>query len=494
MADPKKIIFWIVSHWKLLLILILAGGLAACGLRFAKGKSAVKQKTESNTDGKANYESLTQADRADVDYAAANYVVLKHAQEAMTKDSETPWVWADPYHAQTMTISLRIVPSQPIADAGKEQVLCRGAAEYFNAYVSSGRLGEDLASADGTDAQNDGYYISEVSSVSAVSSVSNTTAIVENSSSDVLTVSLLLSGLEELKPESAVKVLQDYAQKYSSADGGFTLEEIDAYTTTEYRSDLAQLQNNVTNVYFNDKTRHDTNKTKLSDAQISAYNYLIEEKLGSDFSEADCLRLNGDGTVTTAGTGSSSLRGYKFYGLVGVLAGLLIFLLILLYSMMNGRKFRGEEDIVKLPGLAYLGIMWNGKDRFSTAKKRLYRWVYPKEYERTPAETAEASALQAGSICRKLGIEKLCAISSGSSILASENTDVLKKALKEQGIEMEALPNAAYGIEERRKLAGAQGVLLIEASEHSLLKEMRNELHLCDSLNVPAVGVVDYKG
>ena len=239
-------------------------------------------------------------------------------------------------------------------------------------------------------------------------------------------------------------------------------------------------------------------KNALSDAELQYYEYMWEAAKAENSAAGSALRGKAgddtDNNPKTQNTAEHIMRprpSSKYIILGMILFGATVVFGILVLYIMNNR-IRSTDNLQQLYHISQLGLIT------STPKKRIFsvldRWVVRLRYHCQrrfgSEESLNLATVSIKMMLQKRNLNHICLAGCDLTRRAQALCEQIRDRLKEENITVEILNNVLYDAEAMEKLQEMDYVVLVETAGATLYDEIVEELCLLSRQNIQVLGGV----
>ncbi|MCD8019201.1 MAG: hypothetical protein LUF92_06335 [Clostridiales bacterium] len=499
----SELILNILLKWRMLLLFMVIFGLLLGiygGVKAYKNAgSAVSMEVEQeqSEDGESKYKSLLSEEEIDeVEYAAQQYLAYKKVYEGYKEyNSKSIEMLLDANALSTETIVYRVNAEEDAKDIRNVLVLslvdddlCQKALE------ATGWDSEPLFVQKMITVKD--YYTSTGSSDVDFAS--------EGDPSELLFVNITADSEENCYRIAATidEKMDDISSDWENSYGTFSVEKItENYYVTANMSLLAEQQSNIEKM-ITAKTNLESLSTDFAGNQEAYYEELIsaaeessegleDEEIEQDAESAE--ETEEDGTASSGETVSVTRYINKKYILVGCVIGLFLACIYYLCAYLMDKHLLSTSCISDELGCPLLGTyaVEKKKKRFGDV---IDRWLVS-IFKRNERIFAEEEILQIVSAKIKVAAQKndyskIYVTSSTNTEEAKAFIEKMIRRFEQEEISLQSGDSIVYYADSLEQFAKTDAVLFVEQIDHSLVKEIIQELESCEDCKVSNLGFV----
>lgn len=481
----------ILLHWRGILVLMLAAGIAMGGFSYMRSWQNAGAAGTPSANSKEEWESeeayrehleeeLTEAEQISV------YSVLQsEKQYADTLDyvNNSVLMHADPQNVQRAELVFNVAAEDP----GMTITL----SNLYESLINGAGLYEWLAE------KND-MSSSEASELIAVRRQSGILVveggepeIVGNDTLKVIVVHSEREKCEELA-ESVIEYIDRQHDKLVQSVGEYKIELVNQTFSTVMDISLMNQQNSYNNTLLSLKSSAVNATEAFTDDQKAFYALLKGEKdVDGDQKEGkEEGKSDSDTDEVKADQSAAPSVSLKYVVLGMVLAAFVYAFVLFCMYVFNG-KLRATDNLGELYGISQLGLI-PGEQKKKKFLGIVDRWILSLRNRNKRKFTAEeAMELAATAVKISAGKNMLDTVYLIGCDLKEEAMELcgqVKAKLEQDNIRVHVLNNVLYNAEILEQLEAAKGVVLVEKAGSTLYSEIVRELELMKRQEIRVLG------
>ncbi len=448
----KGLFFYILKHWKSIIVAMLVGGVALGGLQMVKSAG----KTQTSVSSEEAGASLSDSERA---YVESVYDYLNELRQANEARKESLVMNLDPENVIKTELTYMISVEMPENMEGIEQAY----NNYFKGSEFSG-------------------YISDKVGIDNKDIIDTVTISYERSREVALNtvIRIYIFSKDESCADNIAKAVNSYLFEKNGEllQSGYGHELTSIGSSTYRGSDLSiqtrQLQY-LQEIQLRNKTILDV-ETALKDAQKEYYEYLSEEP-------SDYLVDSSDEILGTPIKAPAKLSAK--YVILGLLFGAFLMCGIYFLIYIYANKLDVEDDVEAVFGTYLLGVVTGnnyGKIIYKLQHfgKRIFG--FDESIRLTTTKIKMGAQKEGTSVIGVIG----CGIKKHNEKVADE----LAEALKKDGIDAVIIDNPIYDPTSAEKLTSIERAILLEKAGITYRTEIWKEIEMIKKLDIKLDGIV----
>ena len=454
-------LFWkVMMGWKLWIVCAVLFAILLPGVKYAKDARtyhAAQQPKEQQQESDVVFTSEEEQQIEDV----------KSLKLLMEKNSDymqnSILMNIDPYQEQLMELQYYI-DSDYVTNYTRDNKLDYTSA-ITNAYVDYIVNGLDQKSIwKEVDTKTDNKYLAEL--VTAVYTSNNT-------------FSVKVKYTDKKALERVAKEIQNVLNKrqpdIAENIGGHKLVLVSENYQVKADRDLANSQNEVSNLIKSYRDQINTLKTAMTEEQLNELER--EEALDSD-EEKDTAEVQALAPVFS-----------KKYIVLGFVMGLFLAALYLVCIAVLSNKLQAAEELVRFYKLRQFGIVTK-EQRTKGITGILLRLKYRNQKLLTPEASLQMATSNVELYCKNQKITNLFLTGSEIEHIDRNWITAITENLKNKGIQVVYGENICYDAAAMREASEAGHVVLIETTDVSIYQEIEKELRMLKDWNVDIIGCI----
>lgn len=461
--DYRKLVFYILYRWKLLIAFALAGGIGLFGLKYI---TVGKDDSYANKDDyNVVEESLSDEERGQVDKIVVQYNTIMASYEYIEKSL---MMSIDPYNESRITLQLLVIVTEP-TDAGSEEKenLTHSLLDSYRAYIESGSLACDISKE--MNGKINEEYINEL--ISVHSSLNDDAVSMGN----CLTIALINNSQIDKFEEIVLKMLDNYRNSLKRSIGEHELQLIDSWENTVYDSDLLNDQRNYAYNLTATENRVKEALSTFTEVQKKYYNY----KIGIGEESEDAI----------SDTPANFVNPVFF--VLGVCGGLFCIILFLVIKYLVSTNIISEQDYYGMFHIKPFGTIFATAQQCNSINSFIQRFEYGEDLFEDFQENISYIALKIKLACKINKVEKIACISSDFSKLSENIFNDLYNALEKERITLVKIDKLLMNAKAMDELFDIGYCIMIEQTEHSQMNKIQRTVDFCGENDIKILGVVN---
>lgn len=460
--NTRKLIFYILYRWKLILLCLVLGGIVLGCFKYYRDSTQLKAAEEPAESPETIAERLSDEELQAVANAVTYSEQLQVAKEYM--DSSL-LMSLDAGKLEITNIQFMVELNTTIDYTQEERrEVINNIVSSYSAYTNSGALMQAIYDDLGVDIPVED--IQELISANDVGKEFNTSLFIKIRNAEPIL------GIEDL----IVTAINDYSSTVSKSITPHTIKLVNVYTGVQYDSDLYSKQQNMWNTIYNYNSRITSAINSFSDDQKAYYNNL----LGIEEKEDEVVEI-------------SKPQINLVYVLLGAVLGACAACFLILIKYMLSSYLISETDYVTMFGLKYLGMIFEAKEEAEEEASFIKKLEYGDDLLKDYGDNLSFIALKIKLACKAADVTKIALISSCFEGVSEEICADLRKRLKKEEIELICLKDVLTDGTALSNLFDIGNCVLIEKTEQSKIADIRNVMELCNENGIQVMGVVDVK-
>lgn len=466
-------------HWRLVLVLMLAGGIALGGLGYFKSYQAAKAQSGQNT---VEQERLTAKQRANVEEVFTNEQIYNDM--CIYRDNSI-LMRIDANNMVSMELIFLIQPGAPEQPDDMQKI--------YKDLLSSNAMYAWIADKQG---------IMPSAAEEIISIKTQDTNVLGKRGSDTLGIEVV--HYDEADCKAIAQTVIDYvSQMHNELDnlvGSHNVILLEQTLAAKYDSGIIEWQYNYLANITALQTRIADRKENFSQEEQAYYdnltiNYTDEaEQLtwGAIFDKS--WKQSETAGETEADIGAALASGTRI-SIKYVVLGMLIaafgygFVVFLLYIINNKiRVIDNIQDIYDIPQLGTISGQDEKRKLFGFIDERIkaFRSGSKRRFPREDAVRLSAAAIKLA--VTKGGLHTVHFVGCDLKNQTAAVCDELKAILNKDHIEVKVLDNILYDAGTLEELSGAEGVILVERAGKTMYDEILQELEVMKRQEIPVLG------
>lgn len=472
----------ILSHWRGLIIALLAGAIFMGGLSFLASYRAVKNVQQQSPGVQDETTVQKQMEQLDQSLNAKS-----RAAVLAVVDDENEYNLKKKYSENS--IYMQLDPLQTVQTELVYQVQTAGDdrdAQFVALYMS---LLNNVGLYDWIEQQTGitAGYVSELIATENVSylTIQSKTEELEQEMSlgtNFVKIKILQSDVESCqKMEEAIKAyISEQQKKLNNELGEHTLVLLSETTGTFVDKDLMDDQIKCGNEIASLQTTIAKAKGDFTEEQKQYYEFLTWK--GTEHLTQPEQNLAVEESSAQVPTISNK------YVLLGAVLFAFLYAVILCMAYIFNTRLRSSDELQSLYCIPQIGLIVENSGK----KIFLDKWIDSLHNYGKRKFTAEQSMELAYAAVKiaavKNGLDSICLMGCNLSAGADKVCEELKATLEKTQIGVTVLNNVLYNAEAMEKLDGVKGVVLVEKAGSTLYNEITSELDLLKRQEIPVLG------
>ncbi len=502
--DLVDLMMDILLHWRMIIVLMLVGGILMGGVSYLRSASAISKQQEmagmeegelsdeereqeimdlfseaygenaldgdmeiSDVDEEWLRDQLTETEAYNVDQAILYDRLIEQRMEY--KENELA-MQVDPYHVPREELTFLIRSDSIERSSNIEKV-------YEDLLTGSG-LFEYLMDACGV-----GENVSEMVSIEA----SGYSAF---GGCDSVRVKVTQVSAKECKKlaDALLSYINDKSGELQSTLGEHELVLLDRSASESFVSSYLDTQRTFELDVANYQSTAMGFKGQFNDKQWIYYNYLTDGEIAGN-PDAELAEAGEAGVAAGSENASPSVSiKYVILGMV-LFAFVYVFILFMRYVLNN--RLRATDSLQDLYNVPQLGMV-PAKEAKRKPLDFVDRWLVSLR-DRNKRSFSEEEALRHAIVAVKMsaehgGVGSAYLVGCNLKGHAMEVCEKVRSALAAEGIKAEILSNVLYDAQAMESLEGAKSVVLVETAGSTLYQEICQEVILMDRQEIPVLG------
>lgn len=425
------LIWKIIFSWRTVIIFMLVSALLLCAAKYVNDNRRYHNFLNNPPEDKEELSEEKDMQEAQEMEALANYL------------DQSVLMSLDPYALKSTVLQYEIDVSGYVADV--DDAYATDVMFAYSDYVSEKGLADKITAEHGLDI--DPKYVGELISLNYY--IGNST---KNTFRALFSVHVIESDREELKDLVSLveRELTAYSNVINAGIGEHSLREVTQYSTTSIDDELIKQQNDL--------------KTKIR---------LYEESLEEDEEE--------EPEEKAQYVVAKPVINVK-YIIIGAFMGIILSVLYISMKYIFGGKIKSVRELSESCDLDILGTCPVEREYKKGVFGSIDKCLYALRYRRRPEYKQRLELLAMGIIlmCQKAQIQELFMLTTLQlNDRERESLETIIKYVSGHSIAVSYGENAAYSVENLKKLAESEQVLIVEKLEGTRYDDLENELNLC---------------
>lgn len=445
----KGFIFYILKHWKSILVAMIVGAIALNGLRIVKHM----QTPQTNSQAVVSEPELRSVEKA---YVENVYNYVENLQQVIDSRNNSLLMRLDPQNVVKTELSYMLMVEEPEQMEGVEQ--------GFRNSVLGLEFREFVSEKTGISVSDVAETVSLIDGKARANSISSTLSIIVLSENDEQAAEVC-NAIDEY--------ISNCSKKLISKGFGHDFEKINEYSS---RTADAVLLTRRTQLIQEQQIRIKAildSESALEGVQKEYYDWLKEPDKSSD------------NEIVTDNTNTAVSAFSTKYALVGIILGLFVMcgLYFVIYIFAN--KLDEEDDIESIFGTCFIGSVPGkeyGKLLYNLRKIGKKKINYDESINLVNSKILMSANNENYKIIGIVGTQ----IKDDSEKTAKDITE----KLKQNNIDAVIIDNPLFNADAVSKLAGIEHAVLLEQTGFANRREIKDEIDLLNNLGIHTEGMV----